>query len=164
MASYHFLSVWVLDAPLEKVWQAIVDYDRLPVWWKAVAEVRQLQAGDDSGVGTIWYMKWKTPLSYTLAFELRTTQVDAPTLLELTAVGEVEGTGRWELVAAPEGTLVKYFWNVRTTKAWMNLLAAFVRPLLQWNHNAVMRQGAEGLAQFLGARLLKAEAVDPSLP
>jgi hypothetical protein len=36
----------------------------------------------------------------------------------------------------------------------MNLVAPVARPLFRWNHNAVMHQGGQGLADLLGARLL----------
>ena len=39
------------------------------------------------------------------------------------AVGELTGTGRWRLFHHGGVTAVTYEWNVRTTKAWMNVLA-----------------------------------------
>ena len=36
----------------------------------------------------------------------------------------------------------------------MNRLAPVARPVFAWNHGVVMRQGAEGLARLLDARLL----------
>ena len=47
-----------------------------------------------------------------------------------------------------------YDWNVRTTKAWMNLFAPVARPIFRANHDWVMRNGGKGLAKLLGARLL----------
>jgi hypothetical protein len=51
-------------------------------------------------------------------------------------------------------TAVLYEWNVRTTKAWMNLMAPLLRSVFEWNHDWVMRRGGEGIAQLLGCRLL----------
>jgi hypothetical protein len=34
-----------------------------------------------------------------------------------------EGTGRWTLTAADDGTLVRSNWDIRTTRRWMNLAA-----------------------------------------
>jgi hypothetical protein len=44
--------------------------------------------------------------------------------------------------------------NVATTAPWMNAVAPVARPVFEWNHHAIMRWGAEGLARRLGARLL----------
>ncbi len=154
MATYQFLTTWLLDAPLEQVWATIADYQSLTTWWPAVAQVTALEPHGSEGVGSRWQMTWKTPLSYTLTFESTITQIEPPNLLELAASGDLEGTGRWELSSTEAGTMVRYYWTVSTTQPWMNLLAVFLRPLMEWNHNAIMRQGGQGLAQFLGARLL----------
>ena len=53
-------------------------------------------------------------------------------------------------------TAVTYEWNVRTTKAWMNLLAPVARPVFAYNHDVVMRWGGEGLARRLDCKLLAA--------
>jgi hypothetical protein len=44
----------------------------------------------------------------------------------------MEGTGRWTLAPAEGGTLVRYDWDIRTTRWWMNLLAPVARPAFQW--------------------------------
>jgi hypothetical protein len=49
--------------------------------------------------------------------------------LEAEATGELAGTGRWTLTAADGGTLVRYNWDIRTTRRWMNLLAPVARPV-----------------------------------
>jgi len=117
MASYRFLTVWVLDAPIEKAWEMITDNQNLPSWWKAVKQVKLMESGEPDGVGSVWQVNWSTPLGYPLKFASIITQVEAPRLLSLKASGEVEGVGRWELEPADEGTTVRYYWTVRTTKA-----------------------------------------------
>jgi hypothetical protein len=54
-------------------------------------------------------------------------------------------------------TAVLYEWNVRTTKPWMNAVAPLARPVFEWNHNWVMRNGGAGLAGLLGCRLLASD-------
>jgi hypothetical protein len=46
---------------------------------------------------------------------------------------------------------------VRTNKRWMTLIAPLARPAFEWNHDWVMRNGGEGLARLLGARLLASD-------
>lgn len=157
MATYSFLTIWLLEAPIEWVWSALVDYQALPSWWKALKHVRPIEEGNSDGTGGIWEMTWKTPLGYSITFKSTNTQIEPPYLLELNAIGEVEGTGRWELTSTDEGTLVHYYWDVKTTKVWMNALAIFIRPLMEWNHNITMEQGGDGLANYLGAKLLRQE-------
>ena len=46
MADYRFLTTWVLDAPLDPVWETIHDVARWPEWWLGVESVEEL--GDDT--------------------------------------------------------------------------------------------------------------------
>jgi hypothetical protein len=67
--------------------------------------------------------------------------------------GELDGVGRWTLTPVDGGTLVRYDWDVRTTRWWMNLAAPVARPAFVWNHDAVMREATESLARRLDAEL-----------
>jgi hypothetical protein len=99
-------------------------------------------------------MVWKSLLPYRVGFEITTTRVERPYLLEADAVGELSGIGRWRLYEHGGVTAVIYEWNVATSKAWMNLLAPIARPVFEWNHDWVMARGGEGIAHLLGCRLL----------
>jgi hypothetical protein len=46
----------------------------------------------------------------------------------------------------------------------MNLLAPLARPLFTWNSRGVMLGAGEGLARFLGVRLVAAEFTAPTRP
>jgi uncharacterized protein YndB with AHSA1/START domain len=154
MAEYAFLTTWLLEAPREQVWEAIYDQASWPQWWRGVEEAEEISPGDDGGVGTVARMVWKSLLPYRVEFEVTTTRIEYPHLLEGDAVGELSGVVRWRLYAQDGATAVLYEWNVATTKAWMNLLAPLARPVFAWNHDWVMAHGGEGLARLLGCRLL----------
>jgi hypothetical protein len=151
---YSFLTTWCLEAPRERVWDAIFESERWPEWWKGVLEVEKLEDGEPSGVGELGRYVWKSKLPYRLEFQMRTTKAEKPYLLEGEAGGELAGIGRWRMYESNGTTAVIYEWNVHTTKAWMNLLTPIARPLFAVNHDYVMRNGGEGLARLLGARLL----------
>ena len=154
MAEYSFLTTWLLEAPRDAVWAAIHDEERWPEWWRGVEVAEELRPGDAEGVGSISRMVWKSWLPYRVEFEVLTTRVDYPDLMEGRATGELEGVGRWRLYEQGGVTAVIYQWNVATTRPWMNALAPALRPVFEWNHDWVMRQGGEGLARRLGCRLL----------
>ena len=75
----------------------------------------------------------------------------------MAAIGELQGRGLWQLSIESDETIVRYDWNVETTKRWMNLLSPVARPLFEWNHNVVMGWGAEGLERRLGTRVMAQE-------
>jgi len=157
MADYAFLTTWLLDSPREPVWEAIYDQARWPEWWRGVEEVEERNGGNGDGTGAVSRMVWKSLLPYRVEFEVTTTKVDRPNLLEGHARGELEGIGRWRLYEQDGITAVLYEWNVSTTKPWMNRLAPLLRPAFEWNHDWVMARGGEGLARLLGCRLLAAD-------
>jgi len=154
MARYSFLTTWLLDSPREPVYEAIYDQERWPSWWRGVEEATELRAGDENGIGAVSKMVWKSLLPYRVDFEITTTRIERPHLLEADAVGELSGVGRWRLYEQGGITAVLYEWDVATTKAWMNLLAPVARPVFEWNHDWVMARGGEGIAAMLGCELL----------
>ena len=154
MAGYEFLTTWVLDAPRERIWDAIWESERWPEWWRGVERVVELEPGGGDGVGKLARYTWRSKLPYELDFEMRTTRVERPHLLEGQSSGELAGVGRWRLYEEVGSTAVVYEWNVATTKPWMNRLAPLLRPAFAWNHDWVMGHGATGVARLLGCRLL----------
>ncbi len=155
MAEYAFLTTWLLESPRQPVWEALHDQESWPGWWRGVEEAEELSRPPyGADVGTVARMVWKSLLPYRVEFEVTTTRVERPHLLEGHAVGELEGVGRWRLYEQDGITAVLYEWNVRTTKPWMNLFAPLLRPAFEWNHDWVMARGGEGIAQLLGCRLL----------
>jgi uncharacterized protein YndB with AHSA1/START domain len=154
VAEYAFLTTWLLESPREPVWNAIHDQAKWPQWWRGVEEATELHKGNEIGLGAVSRMAWRSVLPYRVRFEVETTRIEYPTLMEGRAMGELEGVGRWRLYEQDGVTAVLYEWNVRTTKPWMNLLAPLLRRVFEWNHDWVMRRGGEGIAQLLGCRLL----------
>jgi hypothetical protein len=153
MAEYHFVSTWRMQAPIERVWEEIFHTERWPSWWKYVARVDDLEPGNGDGVGKRQHLVFRTRLPYTLGFDIRLTQIQPPSTLQSEATGELEGSGRWRLTPDDGGTLVRYNWDVRTTKWWMNLLAPIARPAFNWNHDQLMLEGGQSLARRLGVEL-----------
>ena len=155
MSEYIFETVWMVDAPIEAVWDAIVASEQWPEWWPYLERVEEVAPGDSAGRGAIRGYTWRGPLPYRLTFEITVTKMERPVLLEGEARGDLQGVGRWSL---PEqgrhATRVRYVWQVRTTRPWMNVLAPLARGLFTWNHDQVMRAGESGLAGYLGRRLM----------
>jgi uncharacterized protein YndB with AHSA1/START domain len=154
MADYRFLTTWVVDAPIERVWDEIYAIERWPEWWPGVERVTELFHGDDGGEGTIYEHTWRSRIPYAVQFTVTVVRVQKPNLIEARADGGLEGTGTFRLFAAPSGTAVTYDWAVRTTKPWMNAIAPLARPVFAWNHHAVMKNGGAGLARVLNTELV----------
>ena len=162
MASFSFLSLWELTAPIEHVWAEVSRPEEYPRWLPYVVSVEQVSPGDAAGIGATHVSRWKTALPYGFAFQTRVIRSEPPHLHVLESSGDLEGTGRWELQANATGTTVRYYWQVRPTQSWFNLIAPLARPAFEWNHDVIMHAGGEGLARLLGARLTRNEAFSAS--
>jgi hypothetical protein len=130
------------------VWEVLRDAERWPEWWRGVQRVAELEPERR------YLIAWRSRIPYELEFEFTVRHTDAPCEMIGDATGELAGLGHWRLFDCKGVTAVTYEWNVRTTKAWMNLLAPVARQVFEYNHNVVMRWGGEGLARRLGCNLL----------
>jgi len=135
---YSLITRWHLEAPIERVWEALIAVEEWPRWWRFVQAVVELNKGDEEGVGAVRRYTWSSRLPYRLSFDMRTTALERPRLLEGVAVGELTGVGRWRLSPMGATTHVQYEWVVTTAKRWMNLLGPLLEPVFRWNHDQVM--------------------------
>jgi hypothetical protein len=149
MAEYAFLTRWSFNAPIERVWEKIADAERWPTWWKSVRRVDVIEPGSDDGVGRVLRMTWRTRLLYSFTFTIRSKVVDPPHYLEADADGDLVGRGVWRLRQVGEITDIRFDWEVRTSKWWMNMIAPFARFLFAWNHAGVMKAGETALRKLL---------------
>ncbi|MCF8243919.1 MAG: SRPBCC family protein [Saprospiraceae bacterium] len=149
MPDYQFITVWKFDHPLPQVWKEIKAMSLWPEWWSFVAKVKILKQGDANEIGAIRRITWKTALPYSLTFDSELVEEIHHRRMEGRAFGELDGVGIWNFTTIGSKTIVRYEWQVKTTKAWMNLLAPIARPIFSWNHDKVMKAGFVGLKKRL---------------
>jgi uncharacterized protein YndB with AHSA1/START domain len=154
LAEYRFLTTWIVDAPIEPVWDVVYAIERWPEWWRGVQSVDELHHRDGNGEGSVYRHVWRSKIPYAVSFDVTVVEVRRPHLIAASAEGGLAGTGTFRLFEGQLGTAVTYDWAVRTTKAWMNAIAPVARPIFAWNHHAVMKQGGVGLAKLLGVSLV----------
>ncbi len=153
---FELTSRWRIGAPIDAVWAALRATEEWPRWWRYVRAVRPLREGDAEGVGAVHHIEWSSRLPYGVAFDVEVIEVDRPRRMSGRACGELDGTGTWLLAPEDGATEVRYLWCVNLAAPWMRRIAPLAAPVFRWNHNGVMRAGAEGLARHLGAPLLEA--------
>jgi hypothetical protein len=118
-------------------------------------KVVELQRGNDKGLGNVRRYTWKSKLPYRLNFDMKTTRVEPFTVPEGDASGELAGKGIGHLSTEGSDTIARNDWQVDTTQAWMKLMAPVARPFFAWNHDVIMRWGAQGLAKRLGVKVVE---------
>jgi carbon monoxide dehydrogenase subunit G len=155
MKQFALTTHWHLDAPIDRVWDALAKPDDWPRWWRYVRAVTEIEKGDAQGVGSLRRYTWSSRLPYSLSFQMRTISMRRPTGMEGIASGDLDGRGHWRLEAQGDTTRVRYDWTVEVGKRWMQAFAPLLAPVFAWNHNQVMREGGRGLARHLGVALLE---------
>jgi len=151
---FQLVSEWHLAAPPEAVWQVLEDSDAWPQWWPEIRCVELLQSGDEHDEGAVRRTWWSSRLPYGFVLDFTSRAAAKPHLLVVEASGDLAGMGRWEIAAIPVGARVRYVWQVHPHKTWMRWLAPLFAPVFTWNHHAVMRDGAVGMARQLGVELI----------
>lgn len=155
-ADFQLITDWHIAADIDTVWQALHHPDYWPRWWSYVRAVEKLRAGDADGLGSVYKIEWTSKLPYDVAFEVETVEVVRYERIRGVARGDLNGVGLWEFSPDVSSTRVRYTWSVSLVKPWMRRIAPLAAPIFRWNHNAVMRAGAIGLARYLDTRLLDA--------
>lgn len=107
MAQFSFVTVWRIEAAIESVWDAIHTVQDYPAWWRFVANVAEIDPGDQNGLGALHRFNWRTRLPYTLSFESKVVRIEKPNLIEATVDGELVGRGVWHLSQTGGITVVR---------------------------------------------------------
>jgi hypothetical protein len=155
MHRFVLTSRWRLQSTnAERVWQLLTDVESWPRWWRYVRRARLISTGRADHVGDVATLDWASALGYGMRLRVTTTLSLRARQLEGRAEGDLSGHGTWLIEAdAPDAVHVTYRWDVTLQQPWMRRLAFLLRPLFEWNHFAVMRAGARGMARQLGCRL-----------
>lgn len=140
---HHFHESWSVDAPAEDVAAVLDDLAAYPTWWPEVVAVAAL-GGDSARV------LCRSRLPYVLDLVL-TARTRSTSRLEVEVDGDLVGWVRFDLSeeqvsGGQRRTLLDFHQEVRTF-GWLGLASRAARPLLHWNHHAMMQGCREGLAQ-----------------
>lgn len=156
MVHYMFETDWVLTAPIGRVFDVLAHPEEFSGWWPSVRESTLLEEGDPSGLGARASYLIRSPLFYSMRFDVKAVEVDRPIRIHSVVRGDLIGTGTYILESIEGKTHVRFNWYVSTTKRWMNLTAGIAKPILAWAHDRVMLEGCRAMARHLGAPLVSA--------
>jgi uncharacterized protein YndB with AHSA1/START domain len=142
-AEYVFLDEWDVDAPQERVFDALADARTYPEWWTPI--YRQVESDGPPAVGRESRQKFKANLPYTLSTVSTITRLERPDEFEVEVDGDLRGRGVWTLTQ-PEGKVhVRFDWRVFADRPLLRMLTPVLRPLFRWNHNVAIRAAMKNL-------------------
>jgi hypothetical protein len=162
--AYHFITQWRIKAPLAEIMTVIGDAQALPRWWPSVyLDVKQLTAGDASGMGKQIALYTKGWLPYTLRWQFEVTEVQ-PLGFTLVATGDFIGRGIWTFASEGDTVLVTYDWKISAEKPLLKRLSFVLKPIFSMNHHWAMRKGEASLLLELQRRSAQTEAARAAIP
>jgi hypothetical protein len=150
---YHFVTDWRVQGTVEEVSEVLSDAPSLARWWPAVyLDVRQLQPGDDRGVGTVTAMDMQGWLPFTLRCLFRVSETSTPYGFSLEASGDLVGRGIWTFAQDGAWVNITYDWKVRGDKPLLRNFSFLLKPVFAANHHWAMARGEESLRLELARR------------
>lgn len=152
---YHFVTTWRVRGTLEEVGAVFTNGPDLTRWWPAVyLDVRELEPGDTTGVGTTIGMYTKGWLPYTLRWQFRVSEVRQDGFT-LDASGDFVGRGIWTFAQEGPNVIITYDWKIRAVKPLLRYLSFILRPIFAANHQWAMAKGEQSLNLELERRRAK---------
>jgi hypothetical protein len=154
--NYHFITHWRIKGKIEEVSDILGDGLGLKRWWPSVyLGVKELEPGDERGVGRVISLYTKGWLPYNLRWQFRVTESRSPHGFTLEAWGDFNGRGIWTLEQQGEWVNVTYDWKIRADKPLLKYFSFLMKPIFSANHHWAMAKGEESLRLELARRHAK---------
>lgn len=153
---YHFITEWRVESTLQEIAEVLGNGPDLTRWWPSVyLKVIQLEKGDERGIGTVIDLYTKGWLPYTLRWQFRVTESNAPHGFTLEAWGDFVGRGIWTFEQQGNTVKIVYDWKIRADKPLLKYLSFIMKPVFSMNHHWAMSKGEESLKLELARRHAK---------
>ncbi len=150
---YAFLTLWRVESTREEVSDILGNATDLPRWWPSVyIAAKELEPGDEHGVGKVVSLHTKGWLPYTLRWSFRVTEAHYPRGFSIEAWGDFVGTGVWTFEQDGPFVNITYDWRIRADKPLLQRLSFLLKPFFEANHHWAMAQGEESLQRELTRR------------
>jgi uncharacterized protein YndB with AHSA1/START domain len=151
MASeYVFVDEWEVDAPQERVFDALADARTYPDWWTPI--YREVDSDGPPEVGRRSRQKFKATLPYTLSTVSEIVRLDRPNQFEVQVDGDLRGRGVWTLTPRDGKVHVRFDWHVLADRPLLRFLTPVLRPLFRWNHNVAIKSAMRNLEEYARRR------------
>jgi uncharacterized protein YndB with AHSA1/START domain len=146
--AYRFLDRWIVDAPIDRVYDTIgdiVSYDR---WWTDFV----IESTGDEGSprpGKRNELLVKAYLPYKVNFGLEVLECERPRRIYSRLSKDFDGTGEWTLTENDGTTAATLDWRPSVNHPLIRYLTPALRPLFRSNHNWAMRRGERQIREYL---------------
>lgn len=144
---YRLVTQCTFQAPAEAVWDVTVNVTAYPEWWPYISHV--VIEGDETTLqeGSDIHYTIKGFLPHSLKFQTHVTHCRPFSRIEMTAHGDLEGTGISSLEEHNGITLATFQWNVALIPPLFRSLSQWgiLHKVFTWNHDFAMRSAVKNM-------------------
>ena len=134
---YHFA------LPPERLWERMSAVDEYRTWWPWL---HRLEAAEFV-TGARWACVIQPPLPYTLRFDLRLVEVEAPNLAVARLEGDIVGHARLDVTQTGDGAQARLVSDLAPGNRMLRAVAGLARPVARYGHDWVLDTGARQFRQ-----------------
>jgi hypothetical protein len=150
---YHFITHWRVQGTCAEISKILSNAPDLARWWPSVyLEVKELEPGDQNGIGKVVELYTKGWLPYTLRWHFRTIENNMPYGFALETWGDFAGRGVWTFAQDGAWVDITYDWRVSAEKLVLRYFSFIMKPIFAANHRWAMRKGETSLQLELARR------------
>lgn len=146
---YTFDRVWQIDAPLELIWNELMDYKGWHSWCDGLKRIEPQGRFDRLKQGNHIRSVWKGSLPYSIAFDAVISDFCRHSFLSFSVTGDLCGTGMCRFLSSRDHTFIHFIWKVSPTKLWMKISSPFARPVFIGNHDYILNRAALGFTRMV---------------
>ena len=146
--AYRFVDRWRIDAPIDRVYDAIGDVRGYERWWTDFV-IRATGDEPPPAPGKSNELLVKAYLPYTVNLVLTVIECDRPRRIRSTLSKDFDGTGEWTLGEEDGVTVATLDWRPSVNHSLIRRLTPLLRPLFRSNHAWAMRRGERRLNEYL---------------
>ncbi|MBC8440235.1 MAG: hypothetical protein H8D87_11180 [Deltaproteobacteria bacterium] len=150
---YRFNSSFNIDAPLELIWNELINYKKWPDWCKGLQRIEPLDQFDHLQKGNNIRSVWKGALPYTIVVDAVVRDFIQYSFLSFAVTGDLYGEGRCYFLPSRDNTIINFIWNVSPTKLWMKMSSPFARSVFIENHDQIVEQAVTGFTRRIEQKL-----------
>lgn len=149
---YMFHNSWKIHAPVELIWNELINYKKWPAWCEGLESIEPLDQYTNLREGNQIKSMWKGIFPYTITFNAEIRDFILYSFLSFNVTGDLSGKGTCHFLSCQDVTHIHFTWDVSTTKLWMRMSSPLIRPLFIENHNRIMDQGLTGFKKMIHAK------------
>lgn len=128
---------YAFDVGPDELWAACTRTDDYRRWWPWLRRLDDARFEE----GSTWRCELQPPLPYSLAFDLRLEEVEAPRFVTASISGDIAGHAAIDIRPTATGSELRLVATLGPSSAALRAIARFAHPLVRFGHDWVLDTG-----------------------